>query len=255
MYKTLFSFLLIAFIPGCSSVRHDALTQVSTIDALLASVYDGQMSCGKLLTYGDFGIGTFDKLDGEMIVLDGEVFQAKATGEVLPAGPEMTTPFASVLHFETDQIMEVIPRETYNVLKQRIDRAAPNKNLFLAIRIDGLFSYMKVRAVPRQEKPYPPLVDVTKNQPEYEYKEIAGTIVGFRCPEFVKGVNVPGYHLHFVSDDRSQGGHILEFEQSAGQIRLDRCSRFYMILPEDSEAFGQVDLSMDRSKELHDVER
>ena len=246
---------LVAVTAGCASVERNTVTQVSTIDALLASVYDGQMSCGQLLEYGDFGIGTFDKLDGEMIVLDGEVFQAKASGKVLPVSAQMTTPFASVVHFKEDQSEQVQQPADYAGIQEIIDRAAPNQNLFYAVRIDGQFNRMKVRAVPGQKKPYPPLAEVTKDQPEFEYENISGTIVGFRSPAYVKGINVPGYHLHFVSADRTKGGHILECTLESGSLQLDQCNRFYMVLPDDLEAFEQVDLSTDRSKELIEVER
>ena len=113
---------------------------------------------------------------------------------------------------------------------------------------------MKVRSVPKQTKPYPPLADVTQHQAVFEYTNVTGTVLGFRCPAFVKGVNVPGYHLHFISKDRKTGGHILDFSSAGGTLQLDACNRFYMVLPE-KEQLGTLDLSKDRSKELEKVEK
>jgi acetolactate decarboxylase len=113
---------------------------------------------------------------------------------------------------------------------------------------------MKVRSVSKQEKPYPPLAEVAQQQSVFEYIGVSGTIVGFRCPSFVKGINVPGYHLHFISDDKTKGGHILGFTTIGGNLQLDTCNRFYMVLPE-LEQFAGLDLSKDRSEELEKVEK
>ena len=92
----------------------------------------------------------------------------------------------------------------------------PPKTCFYAVMIQGEFSYVKTRSVPAQEKPYPPLAEVTKNQPTFEFTDVTGTMVGFRCPPYVTGINVPGYHLHFLTDDRTAGGHLLEFTVAPG---------------------------------------
>ena len=143
----------------------------------------------------------------------------------------------------------------YNGLESIIDNRAPNQNEFIAIKITGSFSRMKVRSVPIQDKPYPPLVEVTDNQTVFELKDVKGTIVGFRSPPFVKGVNVPGYHCHFISDDQKQGGHILDCEIISGIGELDSCNRFLLVLPVDSDSLEDIDLSRDRSGELNRVER
>jgi acetolactate decarboxylase len=253
--ETLLVSLLALILGGCSSPPKNHITQISTIDALLASVYDGQMNCHDLLKYGTFGIGTFDRLDGEMIILDGVIFKVKSTGEVVRPASDETTPFATLLFFEPDLIQSVDSPLTFQSLEQWIDRVAPDKNLFCAIKLTGTFSYLKTRSVPPQKRPYPPLSEVARQQPEFEYRNLAGTLVGFRCPAFVKGINVPDYHLHFISDDQTCGGHVLELQLESGRLELDRCNRFTLILPEGSDAFNQADLSKDRTTELQRVER
>lgn len=255
MNRTIFALLSLLFVCGCAGKPENTLTQVSTIDALLAGSYDGQMSCGKLLAYGDTGIGTFDKLDGEMIILEGKIYQAKSDGKIYRPEMNTTTPLAVTVFFESDKDITVSQKTAFDQFMKQIDKTAPGKNIFCAIKAHGLFSKMKVRSVPAQQKPYPPLVKVTAKQPIFDFENISGTIVGFRTPAFVKGINVPGYHLHFISDDRQHGGHILDFTMNSGKIQTDSCNCFYMILPENSEDFGKIDLSIDRTKELEKAEK
>ncbi len=233
----------------------DTVMQVSTIDALVAGLYDGTMSCSRLLQYGNVGIGTFDRLEGEMIVLDGTVYQVKADGRVYTPDPNVKTPFAAVCRFGADDTIDLKKGLNFKELEEAIDASISNKNLFYAIKITGTFSYMKTRSVPAQDKPYPPLAEITKKQSVFEMKNISGTIVGFRCPPYVQGINVPGYHLHFISDDRARGGHILGLETDTGICALDRCNQFFLVLPTEGEAFQKVDLSKDRSKELYKIEK
>ncbi len=96
---------------------------------------------------------------------------------------------------------------------------------------------------------------VTKTQPIFEKKEQTGTLAGFRLPAFTSGVNVPGYHLHFLSFDNTFGGHVLEFSFDEANIEIQEINNFYMILTEDDSVFGNIDLSKDRTKELHEVEK
>jgi acetolactate decarboxylase len=246
--------LILLLLAGCATSPKNTLTQVSTIDALLAGAYDGQMTLGQLLTYGNFGIGTFDALEGEMIVLDRQVYQARADGTVHRMPTNASTPFAAVVNFKPDLTRCLPGAFTAETFQSALDELAPNQNLFLAVRLDGYFTSMKVRSVPKQNKPYPPLADVTPHQAVFEYSGVSGTVLGFRCPSFVKGINVPGYHLHFISDDKTKGGHILDFTTVGGNLQLDVCNRFYMILPEQ-EQFAALDLSRDRSAELEKVEK
>lgn len=246
--------LILLLLTGCATAPKNTVTQVSTIDALLAGAYDGQMTIGELLTHGDLGIGTFDALEGEMIAIDHQVYQARADGTVQLMPDSTTTPFATVVDFKTDKICCLDGEITLLSFQQNADQLLPNKNIFSAVRFDGYFTSMKVRAVPKQKKPYPPLTEVTQHQSVFEYTNVTGTVLGFRCPAFVKGVNVPGWHLHFISKDRKIGGHILDFSSAGGNLQLDTCNRFYMILPEQQQ-FSTLDLSQDRSKELEKVEK
>ena len=241
---------------GCSENKNnqqpEKIVQISTIDALLQGVYDGTTPLSDLKTYGDFGIGTFNELDGEMILLDGVFYQVKADGKVYTPGENVQTPFATVTFFQPKDSLEVSGLD-YPGLKSILDSLIESPNLFYAIRLTGTFHQVKTRSVPAQQKPYLPLKEITDNQPEFEATKLEGTLMGFYCPPFVTGINVPGYHLHFLSEDNNFGGHILEFGLEKGVLSLDQVSRFSINLPE-SGAFLSSDFNKDRSEELKKVE-
>ena len=239
---------------GCASLPRDTVYQVSTIDALLAGVYDGDVTLGELGRHGDFGIGTYDRLDGEMVLLDGEFHQVKADGRVRAPDLDGETPFAAVCAFRGEKVFAIPAGADMAGVEEVVDREAPNSNLFCAIRIDGQFKTMKTRSVPAQSRPFPPLKEVAATQPVFDMENVAGTIVGFRCPPYVGGVNVPGYHLHFLSQDGSRGGHILAFEMVTGTGQVDVLDRFAMRLPE-TEDFAGVNLAKDRQRDLQGVEK
>ncbi|MGV8095966.1 MAG: acetolactate decarboxylase [Mangrovibacterium sp.] len=239
---------------SCSKDKEQpqSVVQISTIDALMQGVYDGTTPLSELAAYGDFGIGTFHALDGEMIFLDGVFYQVKADGKIDQPKVNVLTPFATVTFFH--------PEVNYNVkalsftqFKSTADSLMVSPNLFHAIKLHGTFSRVKTRSVPAQQKPYRPLVEVTASQPEFETQTVTGTLSGFYCPPFVTGINVPGYHMHFLSDDQNFGGHVLEFEMEEGILWLDQINDFRLILPEEG-GFLDTDLTNDLSDDLEEVE-
>jgi acetolactate decarboxylase len=251
MKKILLVFTLF-LLSGCQP-QANRITQTSTIDALLAGAYDGQIQCGKLLKYGDFGIGTFDKLDGEMTVLDGKIYQIKSDGIVYRPSTDIKTPFATVCNFKPDSKFD-LQNLNFSSTQSFLDQKVPNQNLFLAVKITGTFKHVKVRSVPSQNKPYPPLVEVAKHQPVFEMNDVKGTIVGFRSPTFVKGINVNGCHFHFLSSQGRKGGHVLDFDLAEGKCEIDKCNELLLILPQN-DLLKDVDLSKDKSQELQKVEK
>jgi acetolactate decarboxylase len=232
----------------------DVLYQISTIDALLQGVYDGVLPVAELETHGDFGIGTFDGLEGEMLALDGNYYQIKTDGIAYPVSGETTTPFATVTYFEADENFRIEEPANLTELEAFLDLNLPSENLFYAVRVEGNFSYVKARSVPRQEKPYPELADAVSAQAIFEFENISGTLAGFRTPEYAKGVNVPGYHLHFITSDRSAGGHVLELEMENGDAAFDITREFLMELPASGD-FYSVELGQDLQDDLEKVEK
>jgi acetolactate decarboxylase len=237
-----------------ATLADETLVQISTIDALLAGLYDGVATTGELKRQGDFGIGTFDALDGEMVLLDGQVYRVSADGKAAVVPDKETTPFAGVTFFAADQEITVPPGTDFDAFRALVDKALPSPNLFYAFRLEGRFKTVSTRSVPRQSKPFKELVEVVKNQPVFDFQDVEGTLVGFYCPPFVKGINVPGYHLHFLSADRSAGGHLLAFTVDHATLQVDTLNRFILQLPED-KGFAKVDLQQDRKAELERVEK
>ena len=129
----------------------------------------------------------------------------------------------------------------------------PSKNIFYAIRIDGRFSFVKARAIPKQNEPYEPLAEVVKQQVVIQFTG-KGTLVGYYSPPFVKGVNVPGFHWHFLTQDRTGGGHVLDCSFAPTTARMDSLRTFTVHLP-DSKEFDSLDLSGDKGEELDAVEK
>lgn len=253
-FLTVLSLLPLLMFPAAAGPERDVLFQISTIDSLMAGLYDGWMSLGQLRKHGDFGLGTFDRLDGEMVVVDGTVYQITSDGVARKPAAAVTTPFAAVTVFDKD-VTATIPGEmTLSSLRDYLDGMLPSKNLFYAIRIDGAFTRVRTRSVPIQSKPYPRLVDVTARQPVFELADVKGSIVAFRCPYFVKGVNVPGYHMHFVTADRRRGGHLLDCSVKSGVIALDTTAEFVLSLPKD-ESFYHADFEADSQDNLEKVEQ
>ena len=233
---------------------HHTLFQTSTIDALLSGNYEGDVSFAELEAYGDFGLGTFDALDGEMIGVDGAFYQVKADGQAYEVDERMKTPFAVVTFFEPKEIRQLAAPMNYAALLAHLDEiVAGDVATCHAVRVDGHFRYVKTRSVPRQHKPYPPLVEAVKHQPTFEFHDVWGSLVGFRFPDYVGGLNVSGYHFHFITDDRGAGGHLLECEMSRGELRVDHESDLNLELPAGvSEAIP--DLVPSKQDELKRIE-
>ena len=230
------------------------LFQTSTLQALMAGVYDGDLTFQALARHGDFGLGTFDALDGEMIALDGTFYQVKANGRVSPVAGSMTTPFAEVTFFKAGRTHMIDMPLNYQQLLDYVDRLLPSSNLPYAIRIDGLFTSVKTRSVPRQQKPYPPLAQAAEKQAVFELTNVKGVIVAFRHPAYLAGVNMPGYHCHFITADRRAGGHLLDCRVEGATVAVDALPNLFLRLP-DSQEFLKSDLTGDRRHEMEKVER
>ena len=234
----------------------DPLHQVyqrSTVNALLEGVFDGDLTYEEVRRHGDFGLGTFNGLDGEMIAFDGAFFQIRADGKVYPVDDVQKTPFVTVLFFRPSATETIDIGMNFISFCQYMDELVGTTNVFYAIRIDGMFETIETRSVPRQVAPYPRLVDVAADQPVFRFENITGTIAGFRFPDFAQGFNVPGYHLHFLSDDRQAGGHVLDFYLQHGELAIDHTSNFQVELPRDG-AFLSADLDEDHEEELRQAE-
>jgi acetolactate decarboxylase len=224
------------------------LFQVSISGALVAGVYDREVSVSSILAHGDFGLGTFAHLDGEMVVLEGRAFQVQGTGRVLEAAPDAGAPFAVVTRFSPELHINSGPLTSFKDLEKFCDRYRVSGNIFYAIRLDGHFSRVRTRAV-KPPSPGTRLVDATKAQSEFSFTDIDGTLVGLWSPGFSSAFSVQGYHFHFISNDRRHGGHLLDVEAARLSVRIESLTDFHLALPA-SEAFLKADLSKNTAEEL-----
>ena len=232
----------------------DALTQFSLLSALAADDYTGGAPLRDVLAAGDFGLGTFDRLDGEMIVLDGAIYQALADGTVRKADLAGTTPFAAVTFFEEDGRIDDISAATLDDLDQQLDVKLPRRNSPYAIRITGEFAELTLRSVPAQSPPFQPLVDVVKHQVTWQRRNQHGTMIGLRCPHWMGTLNVSGYHWHFLSDDHQIGGHVLACEFHHALLQFDECQSVIIDIPK-SATFDDFDAQDVTEQDVDQIER
>lgn len=207
------------------------LFQASTIGALLDGSFDGDLTFAELAEQGDLGLGTLNGLDGEMIAVDGDFFRADLDGALTAVAPEERTPFAVVTDFEPTVEGEITAGLDQEAFLAALDAMARSESSF-AVRLDGRFAGVRARSVPRQRRPYRPLAEVVADQHVFELTDVEGTMVGFRFPAYVEGIEVAGYHLHFVDRERRRGGHVLD-SRAGGPLRarIDLSDDLHVELP------------------------
>jgi len=223
--------LVFSCLAGTAFAGDESVYQVSTIEALMGGAYDGAVSIGDILHNGDTGLGTFDALDGEMVVLGGACYRIKASGEALRVTADETSPFAAVTVFEPDITLRPEGPMSLDEVESFITSRIPDRGLIYAVKITGRFANVKTRSVRRQIKPYPTLKVALADQPTFELRDVTGTMVGFLMPDVMgSGMNVPGYHLHFLTGDNKRGGHVLDCTVADVTIELDETPGFELSL-------------------------
>lgn len=235
----------------------ETVYQVSLLQGLTLGDYHGSVSVGTLKSKGDTGIGTFNTLNGELIMVDGVVYRAAGDGRVSVVPDQETVPFADVTFFEADEKRSLKAVENFAALRTLLDERVRElgANRFYMIRLDGLFREMHVRSERAQSEPYRPLAAVMDtDQTLFDYKDIRGTVVGLYCPVYMDHLNVPGWHLHFVSEDKAKGGHVLDLSIDEIELSWDYTGGFAMILPENP-MFRNFDFRADQTKDIQKVEQ
>jgi acetolactate decarboxylase len=220
--------------------------QISTSTALVEGVYSGSVWSSALLEQGDFGVGTFEGLDGEMVILDGEIYQA--SGRVRRRSDNFLVPFASVTHFHEDAVFQIENVTCLKDIELACDPHRVSENLFYALRVDGVFDTMRARAV----HPVPQgtrLLDAAKTELEFDFKSVEATLVCLWSPKYSSSFSVPGYHFHFISKDRTKGGHVLNCAAQQLRASIQLVSEYDIRLPE-AGSFLITDLSRDPASDL-----
>lgn len=222
--------------------RKNRLFQHSTMAALVGGLFSGTTTFKDLLTHGDLGIGTLDEFDGELIVTDGKAYQIRSNGKAYEVALEDTTPFASVSFFDADTSLTINEPKTKTELESLMESHMQGPNVFYAVKLTGNFRSVDTRVVPKQSRPYPPLIEAVKEQPTYHFEYITGTIVGFWTPAYISGLGVAGYHIHFIDDMRKVGGHVFDYELLDGTVEIAQQTEFELQLPQTTE-FLRSDLT------------
>jgi acetolactate decarboxylase len=218
--------------------------------------FEGSVTVGDLKKHGDTGIGTFDGLNGELVMLDGEVWQAAGDGSVNLMEDAATIPFGNVTFLDSDETLDVSGVESFEALLKQLDGrvAELGTNIFYAARIDGTFDKMNVRSEYKQEKPYPTIVDaLAADQTFFDLEEVEGSMVGVYCPPYMASLNSAGWHFHFVTADRKQGGHVLDCAINKATATIDKTKEFDLALP-GSQKFESTDFTVDRSADVKKAE-
>jgi acetolactate decarboxylase len=226
------------------------LYQVSTSSALAEGVYTGSVGSSVLLEHGDFGLGTFEDLDGEMVILDGRIYQI--SDRVRHRTDDFLVPFAAITHFRAKSSFAIDNVACLEGIELACDQQRISDNLFYALRLDGIFETIHARAV----HPVPGsarLLDAAKTQSESHFKDIEGTLVGFWSPHYSSSFSVPGYHFHFISKDRTKGGHVLDCTPQKLKAGIQVLSEYDIRFP-DSGPFLTTNLSKDPAADLAKTE-
>lgn len=234
----------------------DSMYQVSLMQAFMHGEYNAVVTVADLKTHGDTGLGTFEGVNGEMIILDGVVYQAAADGSVNVMQDNETVPFATVTKFDVDAEITNITAKDFDDLTSQLDKeiSKNSTNNIYIIKLNGNFSNITVRSVEKQEKPYKEFTDVAAvDQKVFNYTNQSGTIVAIYFPEYMSDLNMHGWHLHFLSDDKTKGGHVLGLNNFNGSGQIDEIHEFNMILPTD-ESFAKMNFSEDMSNKINSVE-
>lgn len=238
--------------PANLPIERHAIFQYSLMTALLDGIYDGEMTISELLGHGNFGLGTFDALDGEMVVLDGVCWRLRGDGTAERADLRHHTPFAVVTNF-VPRITATAPSTMHRSdLSDFISGLLPSENFMYAVRITGEFSSVTVRTVTKQSKPYRPMMEANTDSPELTISHTRGVVAGFRTPVYESGISVPGCHVHYINDERTTGGHILDFTLTSGVVEICPATDLNLRLPTTMD-FGGAELDREGAREEIDA--
>ena len=256
MKTNLFDLLIIScfiFLFGCYHEDHplapkpNSIFQYSTLSALLEGIYDGNMTVGELKQHGNSGIGTFNALDGELILLDGQCYKATSDSKILIMNDSVKTPFAAVCTLHSDTIIKFDRPIKIKALQNYLDSVFVKPNLIFAYQISGKFDSIVIRSVPKQEKPYKRLIEAYKKQGVFTFTDQQGTLLGYKFPHYLKEVNMDNYHFHFLSSDRTKGGHLLNCTLLSGEISVSYVRNYNLQLP-NNEYFNHTVLTNNKAE-------
>ncbi len=219
---------------GGTPLRDGAVTQFAVLDALMTGVYSSGIPVSQLRRWGDTGIGCCEGLGGEVLLIDGEAFECTVDSAPRRMADDETLPFADVCDFGEVAGESVVDADL-DALTAAVEDRLLSRNLFHAVRIDGVVARIRTRVTAREGVPARPLAAVAAEQIETETIDRAGVIVGFWMPGIYQGITVAGLHLHFLSADRLVGGHVLDVRIDEAILRVSAFAQFSLLLPLDPD--------------------
>ena len=233
----------------------ETIDQVALLQSLTLGQYDGFVKVKTLKRHGDTGIGTFDSMDGELIMLDGLVYQVLSDGSIVEAVDDALVPFGDVTFFKEDFTATINSATSLKDLHEKLSTVITKYgiNAFYMVKITGHYDTVQVRSEYPQQKPYPPLDTVMSQQSVFDLTNIDGTVIAFYCPRFMEGQNTVGWHSHFISSDKKHGGHILDLAAKDLFARFDKTIKYEMVLPDD-DSLHDLDLGADLTEAIAKAE-
>jgi acetolactate decarboxylase len=232
----------------------DTFFQAGALVAFLQGIYDGDVNFAELSKLGDFGLGTLNGVDGEMVAVDGNFYRIDANGVASIIPPTTQTPFSVVSQFKPVKSFTIKNVASLADLNQLLDSHLSTSNIFYMIRIDGELEWVKLRSEKCQMRPYRPLAETLPQlQHIFELNNSTGTLVVSRCPDYSSAVTIPGYHYHYIDDDRKTGGHVFDLKLKSAEVMINPLRQFNMALF-DTEEFDNADLEIDIQEALKKIE-
>jgi acetolactate decarboxylase len=240
---------------GKTDTLHNHLFTVGVGGGLIGGLYDGTYPYRKLKQHGNFGLGAPDKLDGELVIFQGKIYQTRHTGKTFMVDDRQLTPFAMVNYFRADKKITISHTLDKKSLFLLLDSILPNVNGLYAIHISGKFSYIKTRAFPPvKAHDHTPLASMLSLQHFFEFNNVNGDLIGYRLPSFMDNTNISGYHFHFLSEHKDAGGHIIDLKADNITIEIDQLDSYTIQVPSNSD-FEQFDFKKNRDEDIKSVER
>ena len=232
--------------------------QVSTMQALALGYSRAVINVAELMQHGDIGLGTFEDVNGEMIVVDGHCYKADEKGDVCEADGSIGVPFSAVTFFRETRRLELEKTENIGKLKQILDLRIEEDyglNCMHIVRIDGSFKRVSARSETGYRAHHVTLKESLRvTQRDFYFDDIRGTLVCVYFPDYMDGINASGWHLHFISEDRKLGGHVFDVSMYRGTAYFDKITELEIKLPSEP-IFDTYSLKSASKDEIRSVEQ
>ncbi|MBR6478368.1 MAG: acetolactate decarboxylase [Lachnospiraceae bacterium] len=235
-----------------------SMYQVSTLQALLMGYSKTVVTVKELLKHGNTGLGTFEDVNGEMIVLDGVCYRAADDGSVTVVDPETGVPFAAVTQMKSKRTFQLGEISGIDDLKNELTLRVEEDfglNSMHVVRIDGSFERVSARSESGYRAHHVTLKEaLSHTQRDFYFDNLKGSLVCIYYPDYMDGINAAGWHFHFVSEDKKLGGHVFDLCMKEGSATLDKISMIDIRLPMDA-AFDTYSLKEVSKDEVKSVEQ